>query len=126
MPQWADLVPVRLSRESIKPRGLDAINLLQSTLAVGVSMNETLMHIAQYGLPFGGVGPSGMRHHHGKFGFDTLSKLKRVFRQSRISGLGLFSPPYGAFFSRVIKFKPQAKSVKLSALFEPDPFDTFA
>ena len=67
-------------------------------------MNETLMHIAQDGLPFGGVGPSGMGHYHGRFGFDTMSKLKPVFRQSRINGMGLFAPPYGAFFSRMIKF----------------------
>ena len=82
--------------------------VLQATLAGGVSVNETLMHIAQDGLPFGGVGPSGMGHYHGKFGFDTLSKLKPVFRQSRINGLGLFSPPYGASFSRLIKFRLRA------------------
>ena len=78
--------------------------VLQSTLAGGVSVNETLMHIAQDGLPNGCVGPCGMGHYHGKFGFDTMSKLKPVFRQSRVNGLVLFSPPYGAFFSRVIKF----------------------
>ena len=84
--------------------GAQQQQVLQSTLVGGVSVNETLLHIAQDGLPFGGVGPSGMGHYHGKFGFDTLSKLKPVFRQSRINGLGLFSPPYGAFFLRVIKF----------------------
>ena len=82
--------------------------MLQATLAGGVSVNETLMHIAQDGLPFGGVGPSGMGHYHGKFGFDTMSKLKPVFRQSRINGMGLFAPPYGAFFSRIIKFMLRA------------------
>ena len=84
--------------------GAQQQQVFQSTLAGGVSVNETLMHIAQDGLPFGGVSPSGMGHYHGKFGFDTTSKLKPVFRQPRINGLGLFSPPYGAFFSRVIKF----------------------
>ena len=106
--------------------GAQQQQVLQSTLAGGVSVNETLMHITQDGLPFSGVGPSGMGHYHGKFGFDTMSKLKPVFRQSRINGLGLFSPPYGTFFSRVIKFMPQTKSVKSSVLFEPDPFDIFA
>ena len=93
--------------------GAQQQQVLQSILVGGVSVNETLMHIAQDGLPFGGVGPSRMGHYHGKFGFDTMSKLKPVFRQSRINGLGLFSPPYGAFFSRVIKFMlghPGAKS----------------
>ena len=66
------------------------------------------MYIAQDGLPFGGVGPSGMGHYHGRFGFDTMSKLNPVFRQSRINGMGLFAPPYGAFFLRVIKFMLRA------------------
>ena len=42
--------------------GAQQQQVLQSTLAVGVSVNETLMHIAQDGLPFGGIGPSGMGH----------------------------------------------------------------
>ena len=88
------LLPLYLFSDS----GAQQQHVLQSTLADGVSVNETLMHIAQDGLPFGGVGPSGMRHYHGKFGFDTLSKLKPVFRQSRIDGLALSSLPYGAFF----------------------------
>ena len=79
--------------------GAQQQQVLQSTLAGGVSVNETLMHIAQDGLPFGCVGPSGMGHYHGKFGFDNMSKLKPVFRQSRINGLGLFSPPYGVLFA---------------------------
>jgi coniferyl-aldehyde dehydrogenase len=34
----------------------------------GVSINDTLLHIAQEGLPFGGVGPSGQ--HHGRLQVD--------------------------------------------------------
>ncbi len=45
-----------------------------------------------------------MGHYHDKFGFDTLSKLNPVFRQSHINRLRLFSPPYGAHFSWVIQF----------------------
>ena len=86
--------------------------MLQSTLTGGVSVSETLMHIAQDGRPFGCVGPSGMGHYHGKFGFDTLSKLKHVFHQSRLNGLGLFLPPYGAFFSLVIKRMLRAPGAK--------------
>jgi coniferyl-aldehyde dehydrogenase len=68
---------------------------LRSTQAGGVCVNETLMHIAQEELPFGGVGPSGMGHYHGRHGFETFSKLTPVFRQSRLNGMGLFMPPYG-------------------------------
>ena len=97
--------------------------MLQATLAGGISVNETLMHIAQDGLPVGGVGPSRMGHYQGKFGFDAMSKLKPVFRKSRINGMGLFAPPYGAFFSRMIGFMLTAKGAQSSAVFEPDPFN---
>src|SRR5690606_12640470 len=39
--------------------------ILQRTHAGGVTINDTLMHIAQDDMPFGGVGPSGMGHYHG-------------------------------------------------------------
>ena len=48
-------------------------------MAGGVSINDTLMHVVQDQLPFGGVGPSGMGHYHGYEGFVTFSKMKPVF-----------------------------------------------
>jgi coniferyl-aldehyde dehydrogenase len=83
--------------------GATVDQVLDCTIAGGVSVNETIMHISQDHLPFGGVGPSGMGHYHGKFGFDTFSKLKPVFRQSRLNGLGLFHPPFGKRFKALIK-----------------------
>jgi coniferyl-aldehyde dehydrogenase len=77
--------------------------VLQGALAGGVSINETLLHVAQDDLPFGGVGASGMGHYHGQFGFDTMSNLKPVFRQSRLNGTGLLAPPYGATLSWMLK-----------------------
>jgi coniferyl-aldehyde dehydrogenase len=72
-----------------------AARTLRDTHAGGVCINETLVHLAQDELPFGGVGPSGMGHYHGKWGFDTFSKLMPVFKQSRFNGMDLFTPPYG-------------------------------
>jgi coniferyl-aldehyde dehydrogenase len=77
--------------------------VLQSTIAGGVCINETLVHLAQDNLPFGGVGASGMGHYHGQFGFEAMSKLKPVFRQSRINALGLLAPPYGGLVFRLLK-----------------------
>lgn len=77
--------------------------VLLSTQAGGVCINETLVHIAQHDLPFGGVGASGMGHYHGQAGFEAMSKLKPVFRQSRINALGLLAPPYGGLVARVLK-----------------------
>jgi coniferyl-aldehyde dehydrogenase len=54
-------------------------------------------------LPFGGVGPSGMGHYHGRWGFDTFSKLTPVFRQARLNGMGLFAPPYRPYVARLLR-----------------------
>jgi acyl-CoA reductase-like NAD-dependent aldehyde dehydrogenase len=83
------------------PTGVSRI--LEETVSGGVTVNDTLLHIAQDELPFGGVGPSGMGHYHGHDGFLSLSKQKAVFRQSRLSGIGLFKPPYGSRFERLIR-----------------------
>jgi len=76
---------------------------LEQTHVGGACINETLLHVAQEELPFGGVGPSGMGHYHGKWGFDTMSKLTPVFRQSRLNGMGLFMPPYRPVVYRLLK-----------------------
>ena len=76
--------------------------VLARTHAGGVSLNDTLYHIAQHRLPFGGVGASGMGGYHGEAGFRTFSHLKPVFRQARWNGTGLLNPPYGARFRRLL------------------------
>ncbi len=76
--------------------------VLAETVSGGVTVNDTLLHIAQDDLPFGGVGPSGMGRYHGRDGFLTFSHAKAVFRQSRLSGIGLFRPPYGKRFEWLI------------------------
>ncbi len=77
--------------------------VLEQTLSGGVTINDTILHIAQDNLPFGGVGESGKGHYHGFEGFETFSKKKAVFIQSRLSGIGLFKPPYGALFERMVR-----------------------
>jgi len=78
--------------------------VLNETVAGGVTINDAILHISQDHLPFGGVGPSGMGSYHGKFGFDTFSKLKPIFHQPALNGIGLFKPPYGKRFESLIKF----------------------
>jgi coniferyl-aldehyde dehydrogenase len=78
--------------------------VLQGTVAGGVTVNDTILHIAQEELPFGGVGPSGMGHYHGEEGFKTFSKQKSVFYQSSVNGMSLFNPPYGQLFERLTRF----------------------
>jgi coniferyl-aldehyde dehydrogenase len=69
--------------------------VLEETVSGGVSINETMLHVAQDDLPFGGVGPSGMGHYHAFEGFETFSKKKAIFRQARLNTTGLLRPPFG-------------------------------
>lgn len=77
--------------------------LLASVVAGGVSVNDTILHVAQHDLPFGGVGASGMGAYHGQAGFDRLSHLQPVFRQARLNAAGWIAPPYGARFRMLMK-----------------------
>jgi coniferyl-aldehyde dehydrogenase len=69
--------------------------VLEQTHSGGVCLNDTLLHVAQDDLPFGGVGPSGMGHYHGREGFMTFSKAKGVFIKQRFNAARLIYPPYG-------------------------------
>lgn len=78
--------------------------VLQRTVAGGVTVNDCVLHIAQHALPFGGVGPSGMGHYHGREGFLTFSKQKAIYYQSRLSSMALFKPPYKGLADFLVKF----------------------
>jgi coniferyl-aldehyde dehydrogenase len=80
--------------------GRDAV--LARTTSGGVTINDTLMHIAQEDLPFGGIGASGMGSYHGYDGFRTFSHAKGVFTQSRWNAVRLMRPPYGKLFDRML------------------------
>lgn len=76
--------------------------VLQRTLSGGATVNDTLWHICQEGLPFGGVGHSGFGSSHGIHGFRTFSKEKGVFYQGRLAGARLFNPPFGHLARRTL------------------------
>ena len=78
--------------------------ILERTLSGGVTINDTLLHFGVHGLPFGGIGPSGMGAIHGRVGFDTFSKLLPVFRQSRFAASDWIKPPYRGRVNRMIRF----------------------
>ena len=77
--------------------------VLARTHAGGVCINDTLLHVAQHGLPFGGVGASGMGAYHGEHGFRRFSHLEPVFRQARWNAVGLLNPPFGPVFRRLLE-----------------------
>lgn len=78
--------------------------VLTETTSGGVTVNETLLHILQNDLPYGGVGPSGMGKYHSREGFLALSHQKPVFRQSWIRARSLLVPPYDGTADRLLRF----------------------
>ena len=68
--------------------------MLARTMSGGVAVNDTVVHLGQHGLPFGGVGPSGMGHYHGVHGFETFSKKRGVMVQGRLWANRYLLPPY--------------------------------
>jgi aldehyde dehydrogenase (NAD+) len=60
----------------------------------GGCINDTLMHIANKNLPFGGVGHSGMGAYHGRSSFDTFSHKKSVSKKGTWLDVPLRYAPY--------------------------------
>jgi coniferyl-aldehyde dehydrogenase len=83
---------------------LNIEKILAETISGGVTINDVMLHIAQDTLPFGGVGPSGMGHYHGREGFLAMSKMKPVFRQARFNATSLLRQPFGKRLDWLLKF----------------------
>jgi aldehyde dehydrogenase (NAD+) len=60
----------------------------------GGCINDTLSHLVNPHLPFGGTGSSGMGGYHGKASFDTFSHQKSIFKKWFNLDLPLRFPPY--------------------------------
>ena len=60
----------------------------------GGCINNTIVHIANPHLPFGGVGNSGMGRYHGKYSFDVFSNYKSIVKTSTLIDPMLKYPPY--------------------------------
>ena len=73
----------------------DCESLLKRTTSGNVGINNTLLHVAQEDLPFGGVGPSGMGAYHGIEGFRAMSHAKGVFVLGRWNLPSLLRAPFG-------------------------------
>ncbi|WP_394147313.1 coniferyl aldehyde dehydrogenase [Shewanella atlantica] len=70
-------------------------SILSRTHSGGACINETVFHVAADDAPFGGIGPSGMGHYHGKEGFLTLSHAKTVLSRGKLNTGKFVHPPYG-------------------------------
>jgi len=77
-------------------------HILENTHSGGVCINDTLMHVAQDDMPFGGVGTSGMGHYHGEEGFRTFSNAKGVFAKQKINSGKAIHPPHGSLLHKAV------------------------
>src|SRR5262245_38568649 len=78
--------------------------VLAQTTSGAVTINGTLLHYAQEGLPFGGVGASGLGAYHSIEGFRTFSHQKAVFDAGRWNGGALLRPPFGRLTNAILSF----------------------
>ena len=102
-----------ISRVNARPRPLSLYvfsksrtfqkKIVSSIPAGGVTVNDTLMHIASNKLPFGGVGNSGIGKYHGYFSFETFSNAKPVVYRGTWIDIPIRYAPYGKKL-RIIKY----------------------
>lgn len=77
-------------------------HVLDHSHSGGMSINDTLMHVAQDDMPFGGLGESGMGHYHGEEGFRTLSNARGVYAKQRFNSGRFIHPPHGTLIHKLI------------------------
>ena len=77
--------------------------VLDGAISGGVTLNGTLMHVAQENLPFGGVGASGIGAYHGHEGFKRFSHARAVHRIGFVNVFERLGPPWGKMASALGK-----------------------
>ena len=69
-------------------------NILRSTTSGGATINDTVIHVANGNLPFGGVGNSGMGSYHGKASFDAFTHKRSVMERGTFVEFNVRFAPY--------------------------------
>ncbi len=67
---------------------------LESKTFGGGCINDTLVHLSEHRLPFGGVRTSGLGRYHGRASFEAFSHQKSVLHRGTWLDLPLRYPPY--------------------------------
>lgn len=69
----------------------------------GGCINNSLLHILNPRVPFGGVGTSGMGKYHGKYSFATFTHYKSILKSFNRIDMSLRYPPYSAKKFNLVK-----------------------
>jgi len=67
---------------------------LESLPFGGGCINDTVSHVGNTNLPFGGVGTSGINAYHGKDSFNVFTHAKSIMKRSTKIPMKLVFPPY--------------------------------
>nr|DAD39733.1 TPA_asm: hypothetical protein HUJ06_014056 [Nelumbo nucifera] len=76
---------------------------VENISAGGMLINDTVVHLTNPSLPFGGVGESGIGSYHGKFSFDAFSHKKAVLYRSLYGDAPVRYPPYTPGKLRILR-----------------------
>ena len=68
--------------------------ILSSTSSGGACINDTISHLINPNLPFGGIGNSGIGAYHGEYSFKTFSHEKSILKKKNKPNLTIIYPPY--------------------------------
>jgi aldehyde dehydrogenase (NAD+) len=77
--------------------------VINGTSSGAVTVNHPCVQAAMPGLPFGGVGNSGMGAYHGRASFETFSHRKSVFIKGAWPDPSLAYPPLSRLKERIIR-----------------------
>lgn len=69
----------------------------------GGCVNDTIIHCTSEGLPFGGIGMSGLGNYHGKASFDAFSHKKSVVKSKKFADISMKYPPFNKKKLNLIK-----------------------
>ena len=77
--------------------------ILEACSFGGGCVNDTIIHLANPHMGFGGVGHSGMGSYHGKLSFDTFTHYRSIVRKSTWIDLPMRYHPYAEKKLKMIK-----------------------
>jgi aldehyde dehydrogenase (NAD+) len=69
----------------------------------GGAINESLVHLSNPNLPFGGVGASGIGSYHSKAGFDTFTHYKSILHKSFLFEPSIKYLPFTKLKRKILK-----------------------
>jgi len=78
--------------------------ILENISFGGGCINDTITHLTNPNLPFGGTGFSGIGSYHGEHSFNTFSHKKSILKRRFKINLPFIYPPYSDLKLKIIKW----------------------